>query len=485
VRIRKQLVLGVGVAILGAAAAPLMTLSASAATNPPWEPDPNAVGTLTFFNSAGQVVTGGSDLNHLFDYAEASTTDPTGTSVKATLFFASPAPGVPTGSWFDSQVSLSTAYPNASASPPLNTATNPVVTLGAADANLAAYIPTAVNNPTAGYHNVYQIRLSTSGGTNGGTIQTGQYWDADIVVDPTAGTWTEEYPVQGTSQTTTMTTLAALPTPSAQQGANVTLTATVTAADSTHPAGMVQFLQDGFNVGSPVAVDATGVASTQTIGLLPSAPSGTQLTAAFTPTDTATYSGSSAAISYTVNPVATTPTISGKHQVGQPETCSEGSLSFGVTPTYTWLANGKSLGAGSKVVVSNVVESKLTVPASAYNEQLTCQASVHDGTGPSSAAETSSPVKVLLGAALKATKKPTLSGPHQVGKTETVHAGTWPKGAKFTYQWLLNGKVIKGATKSTFKPTKGDKGKKLSCRVTAQLTGFANGSATTSSVKVS
>jgi hypothetical protein len=98
----------------------------------------------------------------------------------------------------------------------------------------------------------------------------------------------------------------------------------------------------------------------------------------------------------------------------------------------------------------------------------------------------SSPAKVLLGAALKATHKPTLSGPHKVGKTERVKAGTWSqKGAKFTYQWLLNGKVIKHATKSTFKPTKGDKGKKLSCRVTAHLTGFAKGTATTSSVKVS
>ena len=68
----------------------------------------------------------------------------------------------------------------------------------------------------------------------------------------------------------------------------------------------------------------------------------------------------------------------------------------------------------------------------------------------------------------------------------TVKAGTWSlKGVKFTYQWLLNGKVIKGATKSTLKLAKGDKGKKISCRVTATETGYANGVATTKSVKVS
>ena len=68
---------------------------ANAATTPPWEPDAQAVGTLTFYNSAGQVVTGGSNLSHLFDYAVASSPDAT-LGTKATLTFAAPAPGVPT-----------------------------------------------------------------------------------------------------------------------------------------------------------------------------------------------------------------------------------------------------------------------------------------------------------------------------------------------------------------------------------------------------
>jgi hypothetical protein len=72
-------------------------VAANAATTPPWEPDPNAVGTLTFFNSAGQVVTGGSNLAHLFDFAEASTPDgglpgELGPGTKATLVFANPQP---------------------------------------------------------------------------------------------------------------------------------------------------------------------------------------------------------------------------------------------------------------------------------------------------------------------------------------------------------------------------------------------------------
>jgi hypothetical protein len=278
--------------------------------------------------------------------------------------------------------------------------------------------------------------------------------------------------------------LSASPQTSAQQNAPVTLTATVVASDSTHPAGSVQFAYvvggSTFSLGAPVPVDTTtGVATLTTSALLPSPPSGPNaqsLTATFTATNSSTYTPStSAPLSYTVNPVAATPTISGAHQVGKTETCSEGSLDFGVTATYAWFANTTKVGSGAT----------FTVPASAYNKLLTCQASVSDGGGQANTA-TSASVKVSLGAALRAIKKPTLSGPHKVGKTETVHAGTWSqKGAKFTYQWLLNGKVIKHATKSTFKPTKADRHKKLSCRVTAHLTGFANGSATTSSVKVS
>jgi hypothetical protein len=481
VRIRKSVAIGTVTAVMGLASAALVALPASAQTTPPWEPDVDALGTLTFYNSAGQVVTSGTNLSHLFDFAEASTTDPDA-GTKATLYFADPTPGEPTGDWFNQIYSTATPFPNASAPAPLNTSTDPVVSLAATDADLSEFIAASQENTASGYANVYQIRVATSGPGGVGTAPLGQYWDADVVVNPTAGTWQEEYPNEGTTVTSTTTTLTASPTGSALQGTPVTLTATEAPA----AAGTVEFDQivggDTSNpteIGSATVDATTGVATLTTSTILPSAPSGANsatIVATFTPTDTATFSGSSSGgLPYTVNPVANKPTISGKHQVGQSETCSDGTLDFGVTASYTWLASGKKIGTGAKI----------TVPASAYNKQLTCQASVSDGGGPSNTA-TSSSVKVSLGAALKATKKPTLSGSHKVGKTETVKAGTWSvKGAKFSYQWLLNGKVIKHATKSTFKPTKGDKGKKLSCRVTAKVSGYANGTATTSSVKVS
>jgi hypothetical protein len=483
VRINRPVAIGAVTAMM-ALALPLLALPASAATSPPpWEPDLQALGTLNFYNSAGQQVFGGSSLTHLFDYAEASSADTTG-GIKATLTFGAPVPGVPTGSWFTLVGSAATNFPNASAPAPLNSSPNPLVSLGATDGNVADLIAQVPAQTMAGYANVFQLRVSTSGLPGHGT-GTSAYWDADISVDTTAGTWTEVYPTSGPSAVATTTTLAASPSPSAQQNSPVTLTATVTATDTTHPAGTVEFDQDGFSVGTGAVDTTTGAASVTTSTLLASAPGGTELTAKFTPADSASYSGSSSLpLSYTVNPVAAVPAIAGAHQAGQKESCGVGPLDFGVKASFAWLADGKSIGTGTVTSTTTSHSSSITVPGSAYKQALACRLSVSDGTGPSSTA-TSTSVTVSLGKALKDSKKPSLSGPHKVGKFEAVKAGTWPRGVKFTYQWLLNGKVIKHATKSSLKLSRADMGKKISCRVTAHLAGFANGVATTSGVKVS
>jgi hypothetical protein len=448
-------------------------------TTPPWEPDPSALGTLTLFNASGQAVTSGTSISHLFDYAEASTTDQFNGKT-AFIEFAQPQSGNPSGIWPVSTPSNATSWPNSSYPSPLNTAADPVAFLTPAEGNLSDFISTLTPQTAVGYANVYQIRLVTSGPGGVGTLNNGGgYWDADVMVS-SSGAWQEVYPTSGTTAVTTTTVLAASPMGSAQQGASVTLTATVTAADSTTPAGTIDFEQGGFSVGTGT-LNSSGVATLSTSTLLPSAPSGANaapLSAVFTPTNSSAYTTSSGTLPYAIDPVANVPTISGPHQVGQKETCSDGSLDFGVTASFTWLASGKSIGTGSSLVV----------PGSAYKKSLACHVTVHDGTGPNSAPQTSVSATVSLGRApapLK-NKGPSLSGKAAVGKTVKVKAGTWSlKGVKFTNQWLLNGKVIKHATKSSLKLSKADKGKKISCRVTASEAGYANGVATTKSVKVS
>jgi hypothetical protein len=98
--------------------------------------------------------------------------------------------------------------------------------------------------------------------------------------------------------TGTTTTLTASPNP-ATAGQTVTLTATEIAADNTHPAGSVQFQAGGTAIGTPVAVSATGVATTTTTF---AAASTQALSAVFTPTDTVHYAASTGNFSLTVVP---------------------------------------------------------------------------------------------------------------------------------------------------------------------------------------
>lgn len=80
--------------------------------------------------------------------------------------------------------------------------------------------------------------------------------------------------------------------------------------------------------------------------------------------------------------------------------------------------------------------------------------------------------------------KPTVFGPAQVGKKLTVKTGSWTSGTNFKYQWLASGKSINGATKSTYTPTAGTRGKKISVKVTGSQAGYKNASATSSATNV-
>lgn len=82
-------------------------------------------------------------------------------------------------------------------------------------------------------------------------------------------------------------------------------------------------------------------------------------------------------------------------------------------------------------------------------------------------------------------KSPTVSGTHKVGRTVSAKQGTWsPSVTVISYQWLRNGKAISAATASTYKPTKADKGKKLSVKITVTSPGYQKATATSSGRKV-
>jgi hypothetical protein len=74
---------------------------------------------------------------------------------------------------------------------------------------------------------------------------------------------------------------------------------------------------------------------------------------------------------------------------------------------------------------------------------------------------------------LTKTPAPKITGTAKVGKTLKAKAGTWkPSKVKLSYQWYRGDKKIKKATKSTYKLTKSDKGKKIKVKVTGKKSGY-------------
>jgi Big-like domain-containing protein len=166
----------------------------------------------------------------------------------------------------------------------------------------------------------------------------------------------------------TTTSLIASPNP-AQVGATVTLTATESAADSTNPAGSVQFESGGTAIGTAVAVNGSGVATTTTTF---SAAATVSLSAVFTPTNTTGYSGSTGTYSETVT---TTNPNSGSEPISVSVPAS-GSFTLTVaTGTVNLSVSGaNATGALNPVTVS---DTRNTFPG----WQVTGQESTFNGSG--------------------------------------------------------------------------------------------------------
>lgn len=77
--------------------------------------------------------------------------------------------------------------------------------------------------------------------------------------------------------------------------------------------------------------------------------------------------------------------------------------------------------------------------------------------------------------AFSATPAPKISGTAKVGKTLTAKVDGWkPAPAAVSYQWYRDSKAVKGATKSSYKLTKSDKGKRMTVVVTGAKEGYTS-----------
>jgi len=77
-----------------------------------------------------------------------------------------------------------------------------------------------------------------------------------------------------------------------------------------------------------------------------------------------------------------------------------------------------------------------------------------------------------------ARSRPDITGGTAVGEPLVATAGSWSVSSKHTFQWLADGKEIRGATSARFTPGPEQRRKRLSVRVTARHRGYLEGAAT-------
>lgn len=161
----------------------------------------------------------------------------------------------------------------------------------------------------------------------------------------------------------------------------------------------------------------------------------------------------------------TVPAISGTVRVGGAVTASTGTWSPAAEGySFQWRADG--------VAIAGATGKDFTPAAAEQGKALTVAVTAARTSYPASTAV--SPAVTVAPGALTPTVSPTISGTLRFGGTLTASSGTWsPTVTSFTYQWIVDGADVTGATATTFKPRAGDVGKTVSLRVRAAKTGYS------------
>lgn len=158
----------------------------------------------------------------------------------------------------------------------------------------------------------------------------------------------------------------------------------------------------------------------------------------------------------------TVPTMTKPVRVGAKVTADPGTWTPGVAFSYQWLRNGKTIAGAT---------AKSYTPTPADRGKALSVRVTGTRAGSSPLTHTSTQVKVQPGKLAHSTPK--IKGSPRVGSKVAVAPGNWTNGTKLTYQWLRNGKPIRGATAKTYTVKSTDKNAKLTVSVTGTKRGYA------------
>lgn len=158
------------------------------------------------------------------------------------------------------------------------------------------------------------------------------------------------------------------------------------------------------------------------------------------------------------------PQVSGTPKVGVRLTAAPGPWTPGTTLAYQWLADGTQVaGAGASTFTPAAAQrgKRITV-------RVTGRLDGYTTTTRTSASTSTVAAGTLRGAV------PRISGTPRVGRALKASPGTWTGGTTLRYRWFANGKAISRATRSTYTPTRGTRGKRITVKVTGTKAGYTS-----------
>jgi Purple acid Phosphatase, N-terminal domain/Calcineurin-like phosphoesterase len=162
------------------------------------------------------------------------------------------------------------------------------------------------------------------------------------------------------------------------------------------------------------------------------------------------------------------PAIDGMVSVGRTVTAHPGEWSpSSPALSYQWLLAGSPIGGATSdtyTITSDDLGQELQVQVSGTLEGYTTTTVTSAGL-------------IVAGGTLDPSVV-TVSGTFVVGGTVTAEATPWAHSATLTYQWLLNGSPIAGATDSSYSPAASDAGQVLEVQVNGAAAGYRAASVT-------
>jgi uncharacterized protein YjbI with pentapeptide repeats len=184
---------------------------------------------------------------------------------------------------------------------------------------------------------------------------------------------------------------------------------------------------------------------------------------------------STQAITVSAGDLSTTPipVVSGSGTVGSTLIVDPGTWDHNVNLAIQWLRDGSAINGANG--------NSYTLTSSDYSHRISVQ-TTGSATGYTSATKTSPSVLVAAGAI--APGAVAITGKFLAGQTLNARVGSWVQGAVISFQWLLDGKAIKGATHISYRLGSAQKGHRISLKVSQSAPGFALASKTSAATKV-